>query len=877
MPASKANSEEPPSAFIDAMDTDFDDTSSTSTPLSTISSTGSYKVPHVLVSLHLEENQTLDARKCARWLDNFPLLAKWAKVEAVFPSYSTLMILSVPIPVWDMLPDHPACSFVGYVTAPKIEAIQGNSAIIGDSKDRQRQASKGWETSVSDKSYANASGNHKIPELPATGAVDDGGESTKNRHTDSENDGGRSPEGKSASPSHPKQEIILGTWTQAVGEAIEGMGAAQRAINNLQGMFTSHMDDLSRVNSTNKRLEQLEEDCREKDKVLQEQETAIGILRTIDAKVIASLEAELSQITREKGELKLERTKLESRVEEERYTMQRKFEESLIRVEKNHETHMKEYKAYFARTSNEINARAIALEAEKRRALATAEQQEKKLKVQADELNQLKQRYDILNKATNSFKSKKEDLEKELEIIKREFTLENKTVAYFEQQFADICGEIEKISLKYFRDIDEEDWEEVHNRLIAEDSCFKSIPVDDSEDSSDLCAAHAQRIISAAIYDDVWKPLRSELTFQIPEFGKLLAKISDALDKTDQHRRSANVWTALTMRALQALDADAEAAISPVSQSEQNIRSPGCNRANSVVSKVIRVLGPLVSAPQFESLRTDLLTVVDSSIDVWNNAQAGGLRLTIDPFLDRAQREEWRSQRFDPVSPLADGLDLDSVSKTRPRVFILFPRIVARTQEKLLLGSCPQVEPIVIHPGKGLPEWSPLVMCGKHDQEEREERLNKAIENVKELRRSSLVSGHGRNESTGSLASGLLNPNPEQAQSLKPGTGIPLPEPMTDEARTAVAGLQKAVVSAKRILPLIEEDIRVKEKVQKPHRESGLAIVDQIEQVRKQWNDDQRAQEPRQQEPEQLSKLFTEAEGFKDTLSQLCSSLRRKF
>ncbi|KAH6706420.1 hypothetical protein BKA61DRAFT_698188 [Leptodontidium sp. MPI-SDFR-AT-0119] len=123
MPASKANSEEPPSAFIDAMDIDFDDTSSTSTLLSTISSTGSYKVPHVLVSLHLEENQTLDARKCARWLDNFPLLAKWAKVEAVFPSYSTLMILSVPIPVWDMLPDHPACSFVGYVTAPKIEGL----------------------------------------------------------------------------------------------------------------------------------------------------------------------------------------------------------------------------------------------------------------------------------------------------------------------------------------------------------------------------------------------------------------------------------------------------------------------------------------------------------------------------------------------------------------------------------------------------------------------------------------------------------------------------------------------------------------------------------------------------------------------------------
>lgn len=94
------------------------------------------------------------------------------------------------------------------------------------------------------------------------------------------------------------------------------------------------------------------------------------------------------------------------------------------------------------------------------------------------------------------------------------------------------------------------------------------------------------------------------------------------------------------MRALQALDA--EAAIS-VPESAQDCRSIGCNRANSVISKVVQVLGPLVSASQIESLRMDLLTVVNSSVDVWNNAQASGLRISIDPLLDRAQREEWRS------------------------------------------------------------------------------------------------------------------------------------------------------------------------------------------------------------------------------------------
>jgi len=112
-----------PSTFVDAMDIDFDDTNSSSTPLSSISSAGRYKVPHVLITLQLEENQSFDAGQTARWLDRFPLLAKWVKVEAIFPSYSTLMVMSVPLPIWDMLPDHPACSFIGYVTGPNFESM----------------------------------------------------------------------------------------------------------------------------------------------------------------------------------------------------------------------------------------------------------------------------------------------------------------------------------------------------------------------------------------------------------------------------------------------------------------------------------------------------------------------------------------------------------------------------------------------------------------------------------------------------------------------------------------------------------------------------------------------------------------------------------
>jgi len=102
------------------MDLDFDDPCFP--PLSSIPSvTPSVRFPHALISLALEESQPdLDVKKTARWLESIPLLAKWAKVEGVYQSYSTLLILSVPVPVWNMLPDNPACLSTGYATSPNL-------------------------------------------------------------------------------------------------------------------------------------------------------------------------------------------------------------------------------------------------------------------------------------------------------------------------------------------------------------------------------------------------------------------------------------------------------------------------------------------------------------------------------------------------------------------------------------------------------------------------------------------------------------------------------------------------------------------------------------------------------------------------------------
>jgi hypothetical protein len=110
---------ERPSTFTDVMDIDLDSSSTALSPLSSLTDSGEFQTPHVLIKIGLEPIQgPIDMKQCLQWLEGVPLLGKWAKIEGFYPSYSTLVILSMPISIWNMLPDHPACIFIGYVTGP---------------------------------------------------------------------------------------------------------------------------------------------------------------------------------------------------------------------------------------------------------------------------------------------------------------------------------------------------------------------------------------------------------------------------------------------------------------------------------------------------------------------------------------------------------------------------------------------------------------------------------------------------------------------------------------------------------------------------------------------------------------------------------------
>ncbi|KAK4449006.1 hypothetical protein QBC34DRAFT_380855 [Podospora aff. communis PSN243] len=77
--------------------------------------------PEVLIACRLKD-QNIDAEKWKNWLANAAEGAKGIKITAVYPSFSLLLLVKMPIAVWDMLPASPAMTFVGYTSGRDFSA-----------------------------------------------------------------------------------------------------------------------------------------------------------------------------------------------------------------------------------------------------------------------------------------------------------------------------------------------------------------------------------------------------------------------------------------------------------------------------------------------------------------------------------------------------------------------------------------------------------------------------------------------------------------------------------------------------------------------------------------------------------------------------------
>ena len=76
--------------------------------------------PRILVSLALEEDQWLHTDEWSEWLQSVPALVKHARIEGIYKSGSTLMLLSLQVAIWDLLPEDPALTFIGLIRSENL-------------------------------------------------------------------------------------------------------------------------------------------------------------------------------------------------------------------------------------------------------------------------------------------------------------------------------------------------------------------------------------------------------------------------------------------------------------------------------------------------------------------------------------------------------------------------------------------------------------------------------------------------------------------------------------------------------------------------------------------------------------------------------------
>lgn len=228
---------------------------------------------------------------------------------------------------------------------------------------------------------------------------------------------------------------------------------------------------------------------------------------------------------------------------------------------------------------------------------------------------------------------------------------------------------------------------------------FTSIPISESSESTDLRLAHARRVISASIIDDVWQPFSSERTSQSAETALILEELSRALAK--EGGRTQSIWRTLTFRGLHAL------------------LPTNSKWSGSVTKKIVNRLRPLLEDSVVQAFEKDLAKMVQFSIDLWHEVQRDASTTIVKRDLDPADRAEWRPSDLEEDWPHPE----DKPIHADKSILCLFPRIVRELSPKEGLPAVIEV----VHPGSGVSQDSPLAHKGRLEREE----LEKFVQEMK--------------------------------------------------------------------------------------------------------------------------------------------------
>ena len=126
------------------------------------------------------------------------------------------------------------------------------------------------------------------------------------------------------------------------------------------------------------------------------------------------------------------------------------------------------------------------------------------------------------------------------------------------------------------------------------DAAFCSVPISTSDESSGLCRAHIQKVISSHLSKFIWTPLSSDSLLSLSGFSELLHDLGESIARDSRSgSRTAIFWRALTVQALHKLPITAAQPRSPQKSGSQT-------RVARVITGVMRTLRPLIepSMPQ---------------------------------------------------------------------------------------------------------------------------------------------------------------------------------------------------------------------------------------------------------------------------------------
>ena len=77
---------------------------------------GDDNAPKVVLAINFDGEHWKDSEHLfTDWLKEMPLPTESIRIEAVFRGLSTVMILSMPVAIWDLLPENPRYSFINFV------------------------------------------------------------------------------------------------------------------------------------------------------------------------------------------------------------------------------------------------------------------------------------------------------------------------------------------------------------------------------------------------------------------------------------------------------------------------------------------------------------------------------------------------------------------------------------------------------------------------------------------------------------------------------------------------------------------------------------------------------------------------------------------